>query len=68
MGIRRMIVTIYDRLTAIVQSCDLKREICQTFQIVPRRVVRTNERTRGIRVQGGLPFALFEGREEEQPD
>lgn len=44
MGIRQTIVIIYDRLTAIVGSCDLEREICQTFQIVPRRVVRTNER------------------------
>lgn len=40
-----MIVIVYDRLTAIVRSCELKREICQTFQIVPRQVVRTNERT-----------------------
>lgn len=36
--------TIYDRLTTIVQSCDPKREICQTFQIVPRRLVHPNER------------------------
>lgn len=70
MGIRRMIVTIYDRLPAIVQSCDLEREICQTFQIVPRRVVRTNERTdervEFARKEGcRSPFSGFEGREEE---